>query len=259
MVIDLHTHVGPGLAQHENMTTPITSETGADLVRLLDESRVDKAVVFPPLWEGGDFLDPNYETGNEAVRKAAAEFPDRLIGFVRVNPNLGQRARDEVQRNLESRAMGGIMLHPDWECFYPDDPTVHRLLELADRFGVVVAFHSGESDYYAMSGPALFLQLARRFPRVNIVLKHMGYRLAEDAIQVALERPNIYLETAGAFSSNIRKAITRVGADRVVFGSDAPYHHPKIEAKKITELPTVSAADKRKVMGENLARLLKLA
>jgi len=259
MVIDLHTHVGPGLAQHgDTWASPLKADTGPDLVRLLDDARVDRAVVFAPLWEGGSFVDPNYTQANAAVGKAAAAFPDRLIGFVRVNPNFGKEAEEDVERSLSGRGMQGMMLHPDWECFYPNDSSVHRLLELAQRFNVTVAFHSGESDYYGHSGPAHFLTLARRFPRLNIILKHMGYRLAEDAIAVARECPNIYLETAGTFTSNVLKAITRLGADRVIFGSDTPYHSPKVESMKISHLPTVSDADKRKVLGENLARLLEL-
>ncbi len=119
-----------------------------------------------------------------------------------------------------------------------------------------VAFHSGESDYYGHSGPANFLQVARRFPEVTFILKHMGYRLVEDAVQVALERPNIYLETAGVTCSNILKAVRRVGADRVIFGSDTPYHSPKVEAMKIAEHPGLSGDEKRKVLGENLGRIL---
>jgi predicted TIM-barrel fold metal-dependent hydrolase len=259
MIIDLHTHVGPGLAQQKDTwRSPLKADSGDELVRLLDDAGIDRAVVFPPLLEGGEFVDLNYVQANAAVRNAVAEFPDRLIGFVRVDPNFGADAEAEATRNLEG-GMRGMILHPDWECFYPNDSSVHHLMALMDRFRVPVAFHSGESDYYGMSGPALFLQLAKRFPGVSIVLKHMGYRLAEDAIAVALERPNVYLETSGNLCSNIAKAITRLGADRVVFGSDSPYHSPKVEMMKITSLPMVSEADKRKVLGENLARLLGLA
>lgn len=257
MIIDLHTHVGPVLAAHgDTWATPLSSANGEDLVRLLDVSGIDRAVVFAPLWEGGSFVDPNYVGANAAVREAAGAFPDRLVGFVRVNPNFGAEAEAEVTRQLDSKGMRGMILHPDWEVFYPDDDSVHRLLELARQYGVPVAFHSGESDYYGHSGPANFLELARRFPTVTFILKHMGYRLVEDAIHVALERPNVYLETAGVTCSNILKAVRRVGADRVVFGSDAPYHSPRVEAMKISEHPGLTDAEKRKVLGETLGRIL---
>ena len=46
------------------------------------------------------------------------------------------------------------------------------------------------------------------------------------AIDIAARNPNVYLETSGMpMHTKIKEAVERVGAERVLYGSDAPFHH----------------------------------
>ena len=54
------------------------------------------------------------------------------------------------------------------------------------------------------------------------------------AIDVAARNPNVFLETSGMpMHAKIREAVERVGPDRVLYGSDAPFHHPAVELAKV--------------------------
>mgnify|MGYP001214700310 FL=1 len=55
-------------------------------------------------------------------------------------------------------------------------------------------------------------------------MDHMGWRYYVDgAINVALTTPNIYLETAMvSMPGYIKLAVNKIGADRVIYGSDYP-------------------------------------
>ena len=52
----------------------------------LDEVGIDRAVAFPL---GAPYTD--YSESNRIVAEEVAKFPDRIIGFCRVNPNSGHR------------------------------------------------------------------------------------------------------------------------------------------------------------------------
>jgi len=75
------------------------------------------------------------------------------------------------------------------------------------------------------------------------------------AIDVAARNPNVFLETSGMpMHAKIVEAVERVGPDRVLYGSDAPFHHPAVELTKVrvSGLPQ-DLADR--VLGENGRRL----
>jgi predicted TIM-barrel fold metal-dependent hydrolase len=54
--------------------------------------------------------------------------------------------------------------------------------------------------------------------------------------------------------TKIREAVERVGPDRVMYGSDAPFHHPAVEQLKV-RLSGLPQADIDRVLGGNAASL----
>ena len=80
-------------------------------------------------------------------------------------------------------------------------------------------------------------ELAVSFPDVPVVMAHMGHGNAvyiNAAIDIAERRPNVYLETSGMpMHTKIAEAVERVGTERVMYGSDAPFHHPAVEILRV--------------------------
>jgi predicted TIM-barrel fold metal-dependent hydrolase len=54
--------------------------------------------------------------------------------------------------------------------------------------------------------------------------------------------------------TKIREAVERVGAERVLYGSDAPFHHPAVEQLKV-RLSGLGQADVDRVLGGNASAL----
>lgn len=256
MIVDAHVHVGPGLKNHSSACL-FDAYTADQLIAAMDKAGVDVAVIFAPLWQGGEFHDPEYEKANQAIYEAARQYPDRLIGYARVNPNLIEQAQRELSKCIYEYKFQGIMMHPEWESFLANDLNLlGPILRIADKHRLPVTFHTG---YYPTCEPLLFLPLAEAFPKVQITLKHMGYRYIRDAITVARLTSNVFLETAGNTSaSEIRAGIKEAGAEKVVYGSDTPYINPEIVIQKIQMLEDVSDKEKEMVLGGNMARLHKL-
>ncbi len=194
-IIDAHAHLGPGLGNHGEGVCEFSSITAKELVPALDRAGIDRAIIFAPLYEGGDFIDPDYRRGNVAIYEAAQQYPKRLIGYGRVCPNLQDDAIKEWRRCINEYRMQGLMLHPDWESFSPSNKRLMwPLAELCAEHRLPMTFHSG---YYPKCQPLLFLPLAEAFPKVPIFLKHLGYHYWRDAIIVARHTDNVLLETTG--------------------------------------------------------------
>ena len=95
---------------------------------------------------------------------------------------------------------------------------------------------------------------------VPMIMDHMGLQwmgYVDAAIRVAKRLPNVILGTTGmVFHSKIKQAVREVGADRVVFGSDAPMVHPGPEILRV-KVAGLTLEEERMVLRENLLRLIK--
>jgi hypothetical protein len=77
---------------------------------------------------------------------------------------------------------------------------------------------------------------------------------------VAKKCDNVFLETSQCpYLHRIsRMLVDKVGADRVLWGSDIPYHYEEIEKRKV-ELAGLREDEMRLVMGENALRLVNMS
>ncbi len=112
--------------------------------------------------------------------------------------------------------------------FAADDSLVDGYLSLCEKYDVPAVFHSGKSGSH--SDPRKIYRAAQRHPTVAVILYHMGFKGPhDDAIAVvkeSLQKRNarLYLETAQADPQAVLRAIEALGAERVLFGSDATYY-----------------------------------
>lgn len=255
MIIDSHMHFGPGLRYFDDSVGPLLKMYSVDdLLRIMDRSQIDVAVICPPRWFGGEVFDPNYEKANLAIAEAAKKHPDRLIGFGRVNPNWASDAVKEVRKCLGTYGLRGIKLDPEWESFFPTNKKlVNPLLDLALEHKVPVLFYTG----YYPAEPALIIELALEYPSLPIILGHMGGRLTSDAIIAARKAPNLILETSGSLYS-FWGVFKSLGLERFIFGSNCPFEFPQVQLEKLRLAPDLTREDLAKIFSENAAKLFGL-
>lgn len=253
MIIDADVHISP---------TPEggNSITADELLRIMDRAGVDKALTW---------LQPPYmreiRAANRYVYESVRRYPDRLLGFGWADPHLGlEHARDEIRRCVEEYGFYGVKLNGAQNSFYIDDPQLSLpLIEEIAQTGRLLAFHIG-TDAYEATHPFRLAKIARRFPQTPILMIHMGgvgfHDLSDAAIEFAAECPNITLVGSAVRPINVLKAIKRLGAGRVCFGSDTPFALMHVEVATYHALleGEVTEAEKRQIMGGNIARLLKL-
>jgi predicted TIM-barrel fold metal-dependent hydrolase len=79
--------------------------------------------------------------------------------------------------------------------------------------------HTGQGIPFA--DPTLWVPLAREFADTKVILGHAGAPMFTGAAIVAAEvAPNLLLETSWCAPHDIKRAITALGPERVMFGSD---------------------------------------
>jgi predicted TIM-barrel fold metal-dependent hydrolase len=236
-IFDAHNHLGSVRGR---------TRTAGELIDELDSTNVQRAVAFSVV----ENID------NDLVARAAAAHPDRLVPFAVINP-WRDDAEDELRRCFDL-GFAGLKLHPVRHG-YPLDrhSLVDPLLSLcAERAAPVIAF--GGHDYF--STPDRFESLARAFPDLPLIMAHMGFVMERDAAHRACSRyPNIYLETSGVATLRyITGAVEKAGAGKVIFGSNSP-HSDIAEALETVRAAVPDPADRRLVLGANLATLLRLS
>ena len=103
---------------------------------------------------------------------------------------------------------------------------------------------------------SMLLEVGTRHPNLPIIL---GHGMGEDGIELVKKTKSIYLELSGSFpeAGAVRRAIDRVGADRIVFGSDLDVIVPAYGLGIYYEA-NLSLEEDRKIMGKNARRILRI-
>lgn len=185
------------------------------------------------------------------------EAVDGAYAMLWVNPR-EPAAREHAAQALAHPKFVGVKLHPAEDGFDPDDPIAHPIFELAAELGVPVSVPSGHPPPSTYTLPWRIEKAAVRYPQVQIVFAHMGGCVMEyhEASMVVAERcPNVWLDVA-AMPHNWRvyEAVRRVGAQRVLYGSFAPWFHPRLEVRKVL-MSDLSAEATRQVLHDTAESL----
>ena len=142
--------------------------------------------------------------------------------------------------------------------FVADDEVVDPIMKAAEDLNIPVFIHCGHPPY---SLPWSIALLAERFPKVKVVMIHMGHGhgvYIDASMKMAKRYDNIYLEMSGMpMNSKIKEVYETIGKDRIMFGTDAPFHHPTIEMQKVIT-SGLSEKEMEDVFYNNAAKLMNL-
>jgi len=192
---------------------------------------------------------------------------DRIIRFVSVDP-LKPNAEEELRRLIKECEPQGVKFHPQLQGFNPLDERALRLYSVLDSNGLVAVFHTGTSGVGAgvrsnirldYGRPLYFDEVAIRFPRMKIILAHFGWPWTEEAIAIALHKPNIYLDLSGWLPKYIPEVVWKYAKrlqDKLIFGSDYPLISQERWLNEFDKL-NLPEGIKEKILRENAERILE--
>jgi predicted TIM-barrel fold metal-dependent hydrolase len=249
-IIDADTHIAPtggafALEEH---------------IKRMDRSGVDKTLT----WLKPDYQGTGIEGHNEYVYRAMKTYPDQILGFGWADPTVGvEHARDMVKKCVYEYGLFGVKLNGAQNYYHIDHPELALpVIEEIARTGKLLAFHIGP-DEYERTHPFRAAKVARMYPEMNILMVHMGMTnrdMIDAVIEMAQECPNMYLVGSATTPAAVLKAIRTLGADRVCFGTDAPFQMQHVVLAMYDALldDEVTAEEKALLMGGNIARLFGL-
>jgi predicted TIM-barrel fold metal-dependent hydrolase len=238
MIIDSHTHV-------DRVGWYDPPET---ILRLMDEACIDKSIIMTY----GDA--PDVEGSLEYIAEAVHKYPDRLIGYARMNPSRGKMAHRLFEKAMQEYGFMGLKLHPVGTLCHPAEPETIELIKLATRYRAPVLFHCGDEE---LTLPLQIGQAAEECPDATIILGHMGgYFHWKDAIRVAERHENVVLDTSALpYPQAIKRAVERIGPSRVLYASDGPGCDPRIEVHKV-KMANLSPDDEEVVFHRGIEAIL---
>jgi uncharacterized protein len=210
--------------------------------------------------------------GNDAVLEAARANPDVLIPFASVDPHKGKLAVREA-RGLIAAGVRGFKFHPNTQAFWPNDREHYRLYEVIAEAGLIALFHSGTTGIGAgmpggggvrlkYSNPMCLDDVAADFPELDIIIAHPSFPWQDEALAIAVHKPNVYIDLSGwspkYFPENLIRYTNTLLREKMLFGSDYPLITPDRWLADFAQLP-IRDEVRPLVLKENAIRLLGLS
>lgn len=263
MLIDFHTHAFPekiaaraveSLSHASGGLYPQTDGTAASLKAETAKDGVDLAVVQSIATNPHQMPKVN-DFAMELNRD------DALVAFGSVHPD-APNALEELER-IHAAGLKGIKLHPEYQQFYADDEKMKPIYQKISQLGLITLFHAGHDHgfpppYHAM--PEHLLRALKWFD-TPVVAAHWGGLGCGTQVLEQLCGAPIWFDLSFGYSSIARPTaqaiLDRHGADRLLFGSDMPWHRPGWELRLLDTLD-ISAEDLEKIRWRNAAKLLSL-
>jgi predicted TIM-barrel fold metal-dependent hydrolase len=240
--LDSHAHVDvvPALNWYD---------TADKLIQRMNVAGVSKAAISGYLNAPG----PNPD-GLKVIADAVQKYPDRLIGYARLDPWYDDRCVQVLNAAVNEWGCRGVKLHPAHYTLYPFGPETVKLAHRAGELDLPILFHCGDE---IMCLPYQIDRLAEKCPETTIILAHIGgFFSGEAALDVAERRRNVLVDTSEIpLPDMVTKAMHRLGAEKVLWGTDAPCCDIGHEIKKV-EIAVSDPAQRKAIFAGNYARLM---
>jgi predicted TIM-barrel fold metal-dependent hydrolase len=241
--------------------------------------------------EIGEQIGPIMREINEWGCETGKRFP-RLLPFSCISKELGNA--DAIAQEVELRASQGakgIKMHPGMFVFSPDDEELWPAYEKCQELGMPIiadsgpwpvshvlvryptpVFESSTASNVDYAEPINWIRVAEAFPKLTIVLAHLGTAWWDERVELSRDYPNIYFDTAQGFAASDQipycchralaeedaiRIFRKIGVDRIMFGTDFPALASQPQIEQLVRLP-FTEDEKRMIFSENAKRILNI-
>lgn len=263
MLIDFHTHAFPeaiapramqNLSYAAGGLKPQTEGTAASLKERMQCDGVDMAVVLSIA------TNPAQQTKVNDFAISLNKDP-ALFAFGSVHPE-APNALEELER-IHAAGLKGVKFHPEYQSFYADDEKMKPIYRKISQLGLITLFHAGQDigflpPYHAMPEHLLG---ALKWLDAPVVAAHWGGMGCTQAVLDRLCGENLYFDLSFGYGvipkMQAQLIVDKHTPDRLLFGSDLPWHRPQWE-KRLLDTLELSDSDREKICSGNARRLLNI-
>lgn len=178
--------------------------------------------------------------GNKVLSRIVQEYPEHFIGYAHHNPFDADAATKLETGVLDQNLKGYKIIAPDLPGRI-DDPALHPVWEVAERYQIPVLIHfgilgaAGGLAKHVNINPMILHDVARAYPDIPFIIPHFGCGYPQELLQLAWVCPNIYVDTSGSnqwvrwmpypltVKDLFRKYYETIGPGRIIFGTDSEW------------------------------------
>lgn len=217
---------------------------------------------------------------------------DRLLPFIGMSDDLGSpEAMAEEVALRASQGAKGVKMHPGQFSHYPNDKAFWPMYAKCQELGLPILSDSGpwphshlvymypnplgyklyesEKDY---AEPKNWAEVLEAFPRLKVILAHLGSAWWDERVELAQKYPNVYFDTSQGFAApdqlpvvarrslaeeDVVRVFRKIVVERIMFGTDLPGIPLQPQLEQILRLPFTDA-EKKMILADNARRILKL-
>lgn len=213
---------------------------------------------------------------NDYMAEMMVRHPDRLKGFISINPKFKEKAISEIERCVKLGFQGIGELGPGGNGYDFNDSDFLDILLCAEHYNLPVCIHCGEPVGHQYPGKDLtslapLPDIIKKHPDLKLILAHLGGGLPFYEMNRKYKGyfENVYYDTAANpllyGIESFRAVISMIGSERLLYGSDFPlllypskYRQMDFNlfVEDIKNNAGLSSEEWRKIMGANLLNLL---
>lgn len=257
MIVDTNAYLGNFAFRQ------LRHNTAAELLRLMDEKGIDKAMVS----SASAITYRNTQPANEELAAAVKPHPDRVIPFAVINPFYAGW-QDDLKTCREEYGMRGLRLYPKWHNYALSDMCCLDLIQEATERDMLVSIPLRAEDYrqrsWLVDVPdvplAEIVELVKACPKARfILLNGLGYTGSPLGKKDSGLPANYYIEISrltATLADELGTLVSRLGPERVVFGTGMPFKYPDPSLVKLEVLDATPDA-KERIRSGNAADLLE--
>ena len=194
---------------------------------------------------------------NDHTLQVVGEWPEYFHGLCFLNPaNDPAFLADEMARCLEHPRLRGVKLEVDVNA---RDARLDPIMAELERRGALLLHHAWYKTIqkaHDESNPSDIADLAGRWPKVRMVMAHLT-AAGPRGVQDIKPHANVWGDTSGSqpFSAIVEYSVRELGAERVVYGSDAPGRDFAAQLGRVYGAK-IGEAEREQVLGGNARRLV---
>lgn len=199
----------------------------------------------------------------------------KLIPLISFHPDM-EEPMDKLMEEYISMGAKGIKFHPMAQGFLPNDERLSTVYKICEEAEFPVVFHCGRVSNARLNDYAdidKIVPVIKKYRKIPFILTHMADGNIGDVFKIADMYENVYFDTSIVITGYppllkvnepswpddevVEYVIKKIGAHRVLFGSDYPWGSPKHDLARFIKMK-LSDSEKSMILGENAIKIFKI-
>jgi len=174
-----------------------------------------------------------YHMPPQVVADAVAQYPDRFLGLVGIDPYQGMEGVRALEHAVRELGFIGAHLYPHWFDLPPHNAKYYPFYAKCIELDIPVQMQVGQTLIYAKNhrsrsvGRPIYLDdIACDLPELKLIGSHVGVPWHDELIAMAWKHENVFICTDAHspryWPQSVRHYVNSYGQDKVIFATDFP-------------------------------------